>query len=100
MRKKRLASLELAQASKQKKAALEEIYPRPPCSACGEPATCEVELRVAALTLEGGSSPYWTSDYHHVTTRFETLLCRGCVEARVRTTVNVEAAIVKKKGAP
>lgn len=79
-----------------------EDVERPPCSSCGEPATCEVVLTVQSLVLEREagmkSQPQWVPSWHPMRTKVQHLSCDACVKANVVSSVVVRAVMTEEAG--
>ena len=77
----------------------EDLTPRPPCSACGEPATTEVSVVSRRLRLERDagvqSRPYWRPSFHNETD-MKTIMCDACVRKNVSIDFTASATMSTK----
>ena len=77
----------------------EDLTPRPPCSACGEPATTEVSVASRRLQLERDSGvqsrPYWRATYSNET-EIRTIMCDACVRKNVSIDFTASATMSTK----
>ena len=75
--------------------------PRPPCSSCGEPATCVVTVSVQDLALEREagvrSVAYWTPSFRADRVRVSNRLCEKCFQSSVKVETSV---VARARGAP
>ena len=77
----------------------EDLTPRPPCSACGEPATTEVSVASRRLHLERDagvqSRPYWRASFSNETD-IRTIMCDACVRKNVSIDFTASATMSTK----
>ena len=77
---------------RKKRVRVSTDVPRPACSVCGEAADCELSLEARELVLEDGD---WHGDYHRRVVDVSTLLCAGCLRARVKVGIAIEVTVDK-----